>query len=91
MGLEFHVCTINKSAHTKKSGNLFNDYRIFIVGRVFATGPEDRGSSLGRVILKIKKMLLDAALLNTHLYKVQIKGKENQSKESSSALHYNSV
>ena len=23
--LEFHVCTINKSAHTKKSGNLFND------------------------------------------------------------------
>ena len=26
-GLEFHVCTINKSAHTKKSGNLFNDPR----------------------------------------------------------------
>ena len=24
---EFHVCTINKSAHTKKSGNLFNDLR----------------------------------------------------------------
>ena len=24
-GLEFHVRTINKSAHTKKSGNLFND------------------------------------------------------------------
>ena len=24
-GLEFHVCTINKSSHTKKSGNLFND------------------------------------------------------------------
>ena len=25
-GLEFHVCTVNKSAHTKKkSGNLFND------------------------------------------------------------------
>ena len=24
-GLEFHVCTINKSAHTKKSRNLFND------------------------------------------------------------------
>ena len=23
-GLEFRVCTINKSAHTKKSGNLFN-------------------------------------------------------------------
>ena len=27
-GLEFHVFTINKSAHTKKSGNLFNDPRI---------------------------------------------------------------
>ena len=24
-GLKFHVCTINKSAHKKKSGNLFND------------------------------------------------------------------
>ena len=29
-GLEFHVCTINKSAHTKKSGNLSNDPRIYI-------------------------------------------------------------
>ena len=29
-GLEFHVCTINKSALTKKSGNLFNDPRICI-------------------------------------------------------------
>ena len=27
-GLEFHVCTINKSVLTKKSGNLFNDPRI---------------------------------------------------------------
>ena len=25
----FHVCTINKSADTKKSGNLFNDPRIY--------------------------------------------------------------
>ena len=24
-GLKFHVCTINKSFHTKKSGNVFND------------------------------------------------------------------
>ena len=29
-GLEFHVCTINKSAHMKKSGNLFNDPRIWL-------------------------------------------------------------
>ena len=29
-GLKFHVCTINKSAHTKKkSGNLFNDPRRY--------------------------------------------------------------
>ena len=27
-GLEFDVVTINKSAHTKKAGNLFNDPRI---------------------------------------------------------------
>ena len=25
---DFHVCTINKSVHTKKSGNLFNDPHI---------------------------------------------------------------
>ena len=31
-GLEFHACTINKSAHTKKkSGNLFNDLRIYYI------------------------------------------------------------
>ena len=29
-GLEFHECTINKNAHTKKSGNLFNDLRIWL-------------------------------------------------------------
>ena len=29
-GLKFHVCTINKSAYTKMSGNLFNDPRVYI-------------------------------------------------------------
>ena len=30
-GQEFHVCTINKSAHMKKnSGNLFNDPHVYI-------------------------------------------------------------
>ena len=29
-GQGFHVCTINKCAHTKKSGNLFNDPRVYI-------------------------------------------------------------
>ena len=28
-GLEFHVCTINKRAHSKKSVNLFNDPYIY--------------------------------------------------------------
>ena len=28
--LELHECTINKNAHTKKFGNLFNDPRIYI-------------------------------------------------------------
>ena len=32
--------------------------------RVFASGPGDRESILGRVILKIQKMVLDASLLN---------------------------
>ena len=31
-GLEFDVCTINKSAHTKKSENLFNDPRTNVTG-----------------------------------------------------------
>ena len=43
--------------------------------RVFANGPGDQGSILGHVIRKIKKMVLDAALLNIHHYKVQIKSK----------------
>ena len=29
-GLEFHVCTLNQSAHTKKSGNLFDAPRIYM-------------------------------------------------------------
>ena len=36
-------------------------------------------------------MVLDAALLNTQHYKVWIKGKEEQSRESSSALSYTLV
>ena len=38
-----------------------------------------------------QKMTLNAALLNTQYYKVQIKGKIKQSREWSSALPYNSV
>ena len=39
----------------------------------------------------LKKMVLDAALLNTQHYKVRIKGKVEQSREWSSALTDTSV
>ena len=54
--------------------------------RVFVTGPGDLGSIPGRVIPKIFKMVLDAALLNSHHSKVRIKGKVVQSRERSSAF-----
>ena len=44
----------------------------------------------GRVILKIQKMVLDAALLNTQHYMVRIKGKVEQSRERNKALSYTS-
>ena len=52
---------------------------------MFANGPGDRASIPGRVIPKNKKMVLDAALLNTQHYNVRIKDKVEQSKEWSSA------
>ena len=42
--------------------------------RVFANGPGDLGSILGRVIPKTQKMVLDFSLLNTQHYKIRIKG-----------------
>ena len=44
-----------------------------------------------RVIPKTKKMVFDAAFVNTQHYKVRIKGKVEQSREWSSALNYTSV
>ena len=61
------------------------------VGRVFANGPGDLGSILGRIISKTLKMVLDTSLLNTQQYKVRIKGKVEQFREISSALPYTSV
>ena len=40
---------------------------------------------------KDSKMVLNAAMLNTQHYKVEIKGKVEQSRESSSAIPYTSV
>ena len=45
-----------------------------MIVRVFTHGPGDLSSILGR----LKKMVLDASLLNTLHYKVQIKGKVEQ-------------
>ena len=56
--------------------------------RVFANGPVDLSSIPGLVIPKIKKMVFDAPLLNTQHYKVQIKGKVEQSRDRSNALPY---
>ena len=64
---------------------------IGLVGRVFANGPGDLGSILGRFKPKTLKMVLDTSLLNTQQYKVRIKGKVKQSKERSCALLYTSV
>ena len=62
-----------------------------LVGRVFANGPGDLGSILGRVIPKTLKVVLVTSLLNTQQYKVCIKGKVEQSRERSSALPYTLV
>ena len=64
---------------------------IGLVDSVFANGLGDWDSIPGWVIPKTQKMLLDAALLNTWYYKVQIKGKVEQSMEKSSALLYTLV
>ena len=43
-----------------------NDNRVIVLmSRVFANAPGDRGSILGRVILKTENMLLYACLLST--------------------------
>ena len=71
-----------------------SSWRRKIIGlgvRVFANGPGDLGSIPGRVIPKTQKMVLDASLLNTQHYKVQIKGKVEQSRERISALPYTLV
>ena len=45
------------------------------MGRMFANSPGDLGSILGRIIPKTLKMVFHTSLLNTHEYKVRIKGK----------------
>ena len=59
--------------------------------KVFANGPGDLGSILGRVIPKTEKMVRDASLVNTQHHNVRIKGKVGQSWERSDALPYTLV
>ena len=47
---------------------------IDLMSRVFSNGPGNRGSISAQVIPKTQKMVLDAVLVNTQNYKVQIKG-----------------
>ena len=55
----------------------------------FANDPGDQDSILRRVILKTQKMVLEAALLNTQRYEVQINGKDGaiQGKKERPPLH----
>ena len=53
------------------------------MGRVFDNGPVDRGSISGRVIPKTQIVVHDFSLLNTQLYKLEIKGKVGSSRERS--------
>ena len=54
---------------------------------VWETGVQSQVESYQR----LKKMVLDSALLNTQHYKVRIKGKVKQSREWSSTIPYTSV
>ena len=60
--------------------------------RVFANGPgEIWVLSQVESYQRLKKMVLDAILINTRHYKVHIKGKVEQSRERSNTLPYTSV
>ena len=64
---------------------------IGLMSRVFTNGQGNLGSIPGQSIPKTEKMVLDATLINTQHYKVQIKGKVEQTRECSSTLPYSSV
>ena len=61
------------------------------VGKLFANGLGDWGSTTGQVIMKTQKTVIDTSLLNIQHYKVWIKGKVEQSREMRSTLPYTSV
>ena len=62
-GLEFHVCTINRCAHTKKSGNLFNDPRIISVRRDVRCKTARKGNFVSLSLCNIWKWYLSWLVL----------------------------
>ena len=54
---------------------------IGLMGRVLYSDPRDRGPIPARDIPKFQKMILTAASLNTHHYKVRMKGAVEPSRE----------
>ena len=88
--LNFQESTTILNAHMKKVWKLIT-WTSYLEGRVFANGPGDQGSIPGHVIPKTLKMVLDTSLLSTQHYKVRIKGKVEQTRESCTALPYTLV
>ena len=84
--LEIQPYSNEETRRKRKDLNTYVSLGMMV--RVFANGPGDHGSILGRVIRKIQKIVLDAALLNTQHFKVWIMGKVEQSREWCSALPY---
>ena len=66
---------IEREREREREREKMRDYWVGIVVRVFANVSGDQGSILGWVLEKTKKMLLDASLLDTWYYKIQIKDK----------------
>ena len=91
----FSIMHITITLSFKRSGNMIIKWiviffklftwNISLGVRVFVNGPGDRGSSLGRVILRNQKMIFDTAILNTLHYKVRIKCQVEQSRKKISS------
>ena len=77
------MCTISKSAHTKKNLETYRMHLVYTyrpilqVGKMFANDQGDRSSIPGRVLPKTQKIVIDTSLLKTQHYNVRIKGKWN--------------
>ena len=61
------------------------------MSRAFTNGLEDHGSIPGRIIPKTQKMVLDAALLNTHYWKDQGQSGAIQGMEKHPSQHFSVV